>query len=371
MEQSPGQGLRRRVPSTKPPFTLGELKSRVPKHCFESSLLRSCYYLARDVALLCALSLSADTYIPSLAWPLQWVAWPIYWAAAGTVAFGLWFHGHECIHDAFSNHKWINDAVGFVVFTGLLVPYFPWKCSHIKHHANTGTLEKDEAVVPKQRPSKARRFLNNRLGRILIMGLMLTIGYPVYLLFHITGRRYPQRNNHFWPFSPMIPRRMRLWVLLSDTGVLAVLVALAWLVNVHGVAWLAIRYWAPYMVVNAWLVASTLNHAHPALAHYDEDTWDWLLGTLTCTMDRDFGPLLNWVFHDGLNFHMVHHVFPRIPHYHLREATEALKPVLGEYYHSDATPPHRALYQVVKECVFVREDVDQKGVYWYEGLFDM
>ncbi|XP_018909259.2 uncharacterized protein [Bemisia tabaci] len=371
-EKVPWRPHKKRAPTTKPPFTLGELKALIPQHCFERSLPRSLYYLVRDLVLLSAFYHVADTYIPLLAWPLQWVAWPAYWVAAGSVGFGLWFLGHECAHGAFSAHAWLNDTIGFVVFSCVAVPYFPWQCGHVKHHANTGTLERDEVFVPKQKPSRSKRFLNNPLGRILIILLMLTIGFPAYLLFNTSGRRYPRRNNHFSPFSPMIPRRMRPWVLLSDAGVLAVLAALAWLAHSHGIAWLVARYWAPYTVLNAWLVCtSVLNHSHPALAHYDEGAWDWLLGTLTCTMDRDFGPLLNWVFHDGQNVHTVHHVFPRIPHYHLREVTEALKPVLGEYYHSDATPPHRALYQVVKECVFVREDLDQRGVYWYEGLFDM
>jgi hypothetical protein len=48
------------------------------------------------------------------------------------------------------------------------------------------------------------------------------------------------------------------------------------------------------------------------------------------TIDRDYG-IFNKVHHD-IGTHVVHHLFPQIPHYKLVEATEAVKPVLGEYY---------------------------------------
>lgn len=38
----------------------------------------------------------------------------------------------------------INDGVGLVVHSLLLVPYYSWKHSHRRHHSNTGSLAKDE-----------------------------------------------------------------------------------------------------------------------------------------------------------------------------------------------------------------------------------
>lgn len=48
------------------------------------------------------------------------------------------------------------------------------------------------------------------------------------------------------------------------------------------------------------------------------------------TIDRDYGWFNN--IHHDIGTHVVHHLFPQIPHYHLIEATEAVKPVLGQYY---------------------------------------
>ncbi len=36
--------------------------------------------------------------------------------------------------------------------------------------------------------------------------------------------------------------------------------------------------------------------------------------------------------HHDIGTHVVHHLFPQIPHYNLCEATEAVKPLMGPYY---------------------------------------
>ena len=44
----------------------------------------------------------------------------------GAVGTGLWIIAHECGHQAFSKWQTMNDAVGLVVHSALLVPYFSW-----------------------------------------------------------------------------------------------------------------------------------------------------------------------------------------------------------------------------------------------------
>ena len=61
--------------------------------------------------------------------------------------------------------------------------------------------------------------------------------------------------------------------------------------------------------------------------------WSYLRGGLT-TLDRDYG-LINNIHHD-IGTHVVHHLFPQIPHYHLVEAVSTnLIPIEGlvwEYF---------------------------------------
>jgi len=79
---------------------------------------------------------------------LRHVLWMVYWAAQGCVMTGLWVIGHECGHGGFSDSEIVNDIVGLIVHSYLLVPYFSWKTSHRRHHSNTNNLGRDEVFVP-------------------------------------------------------------------------------------------------------------------------------------------------------------------------------------------------------------------------------
>lgn len=58
---------------------------------------------------------------------------------------------HEAGHQAYSSSKTINNAVGWVLHSALLVPYHSWRISHGRHHAATGHLTRDEVFVPRTR----------------------------------------------------------------------------------------------------------------------------------------------------------------------------------------------------------------------------
>lgn len=72
---------RGRVPATKPPFTLADIRRAVPAHCFQKSTARSLAYLLTDL-LICAALWGAATWIdhPAVPRALAWcVLWPLYW----------------------------------------------------------------------------------------------------------------------------------------------------------------------------------------------------------------------------------------------------------------------------------------------------
>lgn len=364
-----------RVPHSKPPFTKGDLKKAIPPHCFNRSLLRSFSYLGCDLVIVALLLWTASATFHRLPGPLRiLLAWPAYWAVQGCVLTGVWVVAHECGHHAFSDHQWVDDTVGLICHSALMVPYFSWKYSHRRHHSNTGSLDHDEVFVPKPKSKMGwySKYLNNPPGRALSLAITLGLGWPLYLAFNVSGRPYDRFACHFHPYAPIYNDRERVQIFISDAGVMGA----AYLVYRAGAAWgfgtVAALYGVPLLIVNGFLVLITyLQHTHPSLPHYDSKEWDWLRGALA-TVDRDYG-VLNKVFHHITDTHVTHHLFSMMPHYHAMEATRAIRPILGQYYRFDPTPFYKAIWREARECVYVEPDHDDaagnKGVFWYRNKF--
>jgi len=359
-----------RVPYAKPPFTLSQIKKAIPPHCFKRSVLRSFSYVIFDLTIAFLLFYLATNYIDLLPKPLPHLAWLIYGFVQGCVLTGIWVLAHECGHHAFSDYQWLDDTVGLILHSCLLVPYFSWKYSHRRHHSNTGSMEKDEVFVPKRKEGLRwfAKYLNNPPGRFMTLTITLTLGWPLYLIFNVSGRKYERFACHYDPYGPIYSDRERLQIYISDAGILAVTYGLFRLAAAKGLLWVLCVYGAPLLVVNGFLVLITfLQHTHPSLPHYDSSEWDWLRGALA-TVDRDYG-ILNKVFHNITDTHVAHHLFSTMPHYHAMEATKAIKPILGEYYQFDGTPFYKAMCREAKECLYVEADEGEhnKGVFWYKN----
>lgn len=371
----PSAGGIPRPPQAKPPFTLADLKKAIPPHCFQRSLLRSSAYLALDLGIAALLFYSTRYFgHPALPQPLsQWLLWPLYIVVQGWVCTGLWVIAHECGHGAFSDYPMVNDSVGMVLHSWLLVPYFSWKYSHRRHHSNTGSETRDEVFVPRRKEqleSWHEVVMQHSLGRVGHLLVTFSMGWYLYLFLNATGSpKYERHVDHFWPWSDIFNKRERPWVVVSDLGLVAVLWMLHSAAQAHGLLWLLKVYVGPLMVVNFYLVLITfLQHTHPSLPHFDDAEWDWLRGALS-TIDRDYG-FLNTVFHHIADTHVVHHIFSGMPHYHAQEATEAVKPVLGEYYKFDPTPIAQAVWRDHGECVYIRPDAaGPPGVLWFTKKF--
>lgn len=71
-----------------PPFSIGEIRAAIPKHCWVRSPRRSMAYVARDVATVVGLA-AAAVHLDS------WVVWPVYWFAQGTMFWAIFVLGHD------------------------------------------------------------------------------------------------------------------------------------------------------------------------------------------------------------------------------------------------------------------------------------
>jgi omega-6 fatty acid desaturase (delta-12 desaturase) len=355
-------------PEPLPAPSKAEVRAVIPDHCFQPHLATSLAYTA--------LSVLATAVPVVLAWqflPLQWVwlpVWLVYAAVTGTAALGAWVIAHECGHGAFSRHRWINDTVGFVLHSVLLVPYFSWQRSHAVHHAKTNHLTEGETHVPRLRDSdrvEASLRTRDRLGSTThttaVLANHLLFGWPAYLLTGVSGGPRRGLTNHFWPFAPfsrmLFPARWATRVLASAAGVGLVVASLvAWGIAAGSIAPVLAFFVGPYLVCNAWLVTYTwLHHTSPETPHYDDDAWTYVRGAF-CSIDRPYGRVLDLFHHHIGSTHAAHHLFSRIPHYRAVEATEAIRAAYPELYRYDPTPIPVALWRAARRCVAVTPSGD-------------
>lgn len=328
------------------PFSWTDLRAALPPACLRPSLPRSLGHLALDLCLLAAL------YAVSARAEAWWLLPPL-WVAQGTLFWALFLIGHDCGHGAFSRIRWLDTWVGHLAHTPLLVPYHAWRISHRLHHRHIGDIERDETWFPLTRAQvealpAAVRWLRFRMFLLIL---------PFYLL-----RRTPERRgSHFDPRSELFAPHERRAVAVSVAACAAFAAGLVAAAFALGPGWVARHWLAPYVVFVVWLdLVTYLHHTDPAVPWYRGPAWSRLAGALS-TVDRHYG-----VFepiHHHVGSHVAHHLFPQIPHYRLREATAALRPVLGSHYRVSAQPIWRALLEAARRCHVVPEE---GGVVYYE-----
>ena len=270
-------------PFEVPDYAIGDIHKAIPKHCFERSAATGLYYVARDIVSLAVTFYLFNRFltpenVPST--PLRAGLWFVYTVIQGLFATGLWVLAHECGHQSFSESKILNDTVGFICHSSLLVPYFSWKISHGKHHKATGHMERDMVFVPstKEEYCSRRGYMLHQLNELTEETPIATayhlitqqlFGWPMYLITNVTGhnKHEVQREgrgigkhngfsggvNHFDPASPLYEAKDAKLILLSDLGLLITGSVLFWVGKNYGWANVLVWYFAPYLWVNHWL----------------------------------------------------------------------------------------------------------------------
>ncbi len=329
------------------PFTLQDVRSAIPAHCFQSSLWRSFSYLFLDFGLIALLYWIAAQI--NQAW-----FFPIFWILQGTFFWALFVVGHDCGHGSFSRYRWLNHFLGHICHTPLLVPFHGWRISHRTHHANTGNIDTDESWYPVTETQYYNMAWYEKLARFHL----ILVVYPLYLFRRSPGKQ----GSHFLPESPLF-RPHEKWQVLTSTICCVLMLSFLTALGLHyGIGFVFQYYLMPYLVFVAWLdLVTFLHHTDEEIPWYRGKDWYFLKGALS-TIDRNYG-FVNPIHHN-IGTHVAHHIFITIPHYHLLEATEAIKPVLGEHYHVSHEPIWKALWRSYRNCYFVP---DSGSKVYYKG----
>lgn len=350
-----------------PDFLIKDILKAIPAHCYERRYTESMYYAIRDVVLVASSMYLANTYIPLIdnAY-VRGALWAGYAWMQGLFYTGMWVLAHECGHLAFSDSTLLNDTVGWLFHSYLMVPYFSWKYSHSKHHKATGHMTRDMVFVPKRKEEFLEARGHSHVKEMVADSPIYTLaqlvfqqlgGWIAYLFTNVSGQKYPGKlkfnTNHFNPNSVLFESRDYWYIVLLDIGVLLqAAVVYTWYQKFGG--WnMFINWFVPYILCNHWLVFITyLQHSDPKMPHYEPHQWNFARGA-GATIDREFGWVGKYIFHDIIETHVLHHYVLRIPFYNAREALEAIKKVMGEHYmHSDENM-WKSLWKLGRWCQYV------------------
>ncbi|KAH9467253.1 hypothetical protein MJO28_000158 [Puccinia striiformis f. sp. tritici] len=378
-----------------PEFTIKELLGSIPAHCFERSLFKSSLYVVRDLAFTLALIYLGRQIDPNFnsvdgklvsgraGAVLNFLGWAFYGYWMGLVWTGIWVLAHECGHQSFSPSKSINNAVGWVLHSALLVPFHSWRITHAQHHAATCHMKRDQAFVPYTRsqlglpplaegcskkevdgshsPSFYERvddlLEDAPLWALYKLIVHQSVGFASYLMFNASGQKHYPRwwTNHFNPYAIMFDDRHRFQVVWSDIGIAITIGCVTYLGKQTDFLTAFKYYIVPYLVVHHWIVLITfLQHTDPLLPHYREGAFNFQRGAMS-TMDRN----IHGFFTHGLaETHIAHHLCSKIPHYNAWEATDALKAKLGHHYSSTDENYWYSLWKCFRQCRFVEDEGD-------------
>ena len=235
-------------------------------------------------------------YVPSTI--VRFGLWSLYGFLQMIFGCGVWVLAHECGHMAFSPSKKVNDIVGLILHSSMLVPYFSWTITHRHHHKNHGSQASDTAFTP---PSRER--FTGSYSKSIEEIAELTEDTPIYALVSgviqqvFTWQAYtlimmgvgeswfekkatlekvetPERNedgtikrtyglsgSHFNPYSPFFTENEAKLVLVTDAALVVVFSLLYYVGATYGWGNLMLWYCLPYVTINACV--GKLQFIHP------------------------------------------------------------------------------------------------------------
>ena len=272
----------------------------------------------------------------------------------------MWCIGHDAGHGTVSKTKWINRVVGEIAHSVISVtPFVPWQKSHRRHHMHHNHLEKDYSHQWFIREDADDLHPLIKLS-YKTRNLQLPILYFVYLVLGVPD------GGHFFLYGRMWDAELRSQVRAAmvdaskSVAVSLATIATAWQFLAGGNLFqFGMVCVIPWCVLSFWLFMVTyLQHHSDDGKLYTDDTYTFERGAFE-TVDRNYGTAVNQMSHHMMDGHVAHHLFyQKIPHYHLAQATTALRAGLA-----DTQQAH--LYKLIETPDFTQEIIKQFHKNWF------
>lgn len=223
-------------------------------------------------------------------------------------AFGLY---HDLAHGSMFRSRRVNEIVGCLVGVWTLTPYHQWRHEHARHHAAVGNLDgRGRGDVPILTCEELARapWWRREAYRLFRWSPITFLGAGAYLFF------IRQRI----PTDPRARTSVHLTTLASAT-----MLGLAY--ATLGPAMVLTTIVPAYLTLGAcamWLY--NLQHFFPGVRLQHGAEWDYVRGCLEGSSYYRLPLPLQWLA-ANTGFHHLHHLFPRVPNYHLPRCQEELE----------------------------------------------
>jgi acyl-lipid Delta6-acetylenase / acyl-lipid (9-3)-desaturase len=264
----------------------------------------------------------------------------------GSIGLGMFFQqmaflGHDAGHNSVTTKRNIDTWIGYIVgnfASGISMLW--WKSSHNVHHMVCNSIENDPDIQHLPMIACSDSIINlcnqnkfyssyhkkwiglERLSRV-ILSVQHYFFYPLMMVARF--------NLYFQSF----------YKLISDTS--GIEISHQWIEKIMLILhflWhsLFISYYTwniqslLYVVFITHAVAGIL-HIQIIMSHFAMSVYsgikvhqgDWFTNQFNTTMNINSSPWMDW-FHGGLQFQIEHHLFPKLPRYHLRSVSTLVVP---------------------------------------------
>ena len=270
------------------------------------STARSLLALGQTLSLI-----AAALWLAIATWPSPWLALSV--LVVGICQHGLFILAHESAHYRLFANRLANDIVGRIVGTIGGVSMCTYRVTHRLHHNNLYTDDDPDTAIHGGYP-RGKAYLASKLVRD-VLGLN---AYKTYAYFFGAPAINDDTRRMIRPLDDTSPQlraaaRQDRWI-VAAFHVAAPLAALAvggW----RGLAMYSVLWLLPLVTVLQPILRLRAIFEHGAV--HD------LSSPLTAARsNRTNGSLAGWtartlLFPHHVNYHLEHHLYPAVPHYHL------------------------------------------------------
>ncbi|MDP1627124.1 fatty acid desaturase [Parvibaculum sp.] len=207
---------------------------------------------------------------------------------------------HDGIHDAISGddrrYKWLNDALAWIGGIATLIPYRGYDVMHLVHHRYTNDFERDPDTWCAS---------GNPLA--LVLRFFTQTPHYIYLMTRMGMWKDPAHRREYFIAGA---HHLAAWTLVAVGFV-------------QGWGWEILMLWIFPTFLNVALIGLVFNYL-PHRPHLSQERYrDSGVFLLPRAIHR-----LVTVLDMYQTYHLIHHLFPRIPFYRIGAAFHEMRPIL-------------------------------------------